>query len=394
MKDVSNICGSSDMRDRIGQFLYDFTAPLFTPMERVAMHSQFNDMAKDCFHSNDSSNWNSELCAGGAPMEFALAIDDSASMSLRYVIDPQCRPGSRAEAISAIENLKSVIAPSTRSASDLLARLSHQHLVDMEPSPRTYFVHGFHFSPGQKGVYRIYFNTESRRRSDVFKILNEYLHPDDTRALSSPSISALDLAGVAYDVLEDGLGNTKLYLLVNSDHRDRISRITGDLLGHRSERIEALLELVANIRGANWKMPQIVLGITVTPQGSHREVKFCLVTFPWEWNSFSMLEPVITSVFNRWHFPERAEFPSANRTCGRPLWRFMPNHLSLGVSPTRESLSVYFQPARPEEIGTTLGIHKPTISENHRGDIYSRDTLDDRARAFRTMFGSLVKAEI
>jgi hypothetical protein len=394
MKNVSNICDFSDMRDRIGQFLYDFTAPLFSPMERVAMHSQFNDMAKTCFHSNDSSDWNSELCVGGIPMEFALAIDDSASMSLRYVTDPQCRPGNLAEATRSRKNLQSVTAPSSGPASELLERLFRQHLVDTGHSPKTYFVHGFRFSPGQKSTYRVYFNTEWRKRSDVFKILNEYLQPDNMRALSLPSLAALDFAGVAYDVLDDGLGNMKLYMLVKGDHRERISRITDDLLGHRSRGMDELYEIVSSIRGNNWKVPPIVLGITVAPQGAYREVKFCLLTFPWEWNRFSDLEPVITSILDRWRFPECVEFPAVNETCYRPLWRFMPNHVSLGVSPTRESLSVYFQPARAEEIGTTLGIHEATISENHRCDIHSRDTLDDRARAFRTMFGTLVKAEI
>lgn len=394
MKDVANTCDFSDMRDRIGHFLYDFTAPLFSPMERVDMRHKFNDLAKDCFQSNDFSNWHSELCVGGTPIEFALAMDDSASMSLRYVTDPQCRPGSLGEATRAIENLRPVIAPSTRPASELLALLFRQHLVDAGGSPRTYFVHGFRFSPRQKSAYRIYFNTEWRKRSDVLKILNEFLHYDDIRGLSQPSIAALNFAGVAYDVLEEGVGNVKLYLLVNEDHRDRISRITSDLLGNRSEAQEALFDIVTNIRGPNWKMPQIVLGITVAPQGSHREVKFCLLTFPWEWNRFSVLEPVITSILNRWHFAGRAEFPSANETCCRPPWRFIPNHLSLGVSPTRESLSVYFQPARPEEIGTTPEIGKPTISEKHTFDMHSRETSNDRARAFRTMFGTLMKAEI
>ncbi len=114
------------------------------------MRRKFKDVTKDCFRSNDLGNWNSELCVGATPIEFALAMDDSGSMSLRYVTDPQCRPGSLEEAKRTIENIRSVIALSARPASELLARLSHQHLVDTGGLPKTHFVHGFRFSRDER----------------------------------------------------------------------------------------------------------------------------------------------------------------------------------------------------------------------------------------------------
>lgn len=381
------------MKDRVGQFLSELTAPLFSQKERPFLVSKFHDIAKDCFRSSEPGNWKSELCAGGMPLEFALAIDDSASIGIRYYIDPHCGATSLDQAAHSINHSTPPLAPSTQLASDLIMRLSRKHLVDTERSPKTYFIHGLRFSPGHECVYRIYFNTTWRKRDDVYDILREFLSHDDLAALASPSIAALPLFGVGYDILEAGLDKIKLYLLVDTGHHDRVAAIAGDLLGNRATKLDALVQLALNRKATDWRTPRMLVTIGLMPQRSDREVKFSLPCLMWEWSTFRILEPIVNRILRKWRFPEpiKSRFEGAAEQL--PLWRFMPTHLSLGVSLAGESLSVYFHPARPTEMASPLRIDcSPTLSD-HDFPSYPADTLADRAHIFRAMFDTLLKAE-
>lgn len=393
MKSAYQISDISDMKNRIGQFLSELAAPLFCQAERGILISKFHDIAEDCFRSSDPGHWKSELCVGGIPLEFALAIDDSASAGLRYYIDPHCGATSLDEAADSLNHTTPPFAPPTQLASDLIMRLSSKHFIDTERSPKTYFIHGLRFSPGHECVYRIYFNTTWRKRDDVYDILKEFLSHDDLTALASPSIAALPLFGVGYDIPEAGLDKIKLYLLVDTGRHDRVAAIARDLLGNRAAKLEALVRMALNRMAIDWRTPRMLVTIGFMPQRSDREVKFSLPCLMWEWSTFRILEPIVNRILDKWRFPEPIKSQSERASEDLPLWRFMPTHLSLGVSLARESMSVYFHPARPTEIRSPLRIDcSPTPGVHHFPDSPT-GTLADRAHIFRAMFDTLLRAE-
>lgn len=393
MVSARDVVNASDIKNRIGQSLYELAAPLFSQTERSILASKFHDIAQDCFRSHGPEQWRSELCADGTPLEFALALNDVGSMGLRYYIDPHGGPTSLEEAAESIKNLSSLFAPSTAFASNRLIRLSNQHLIDSERSPKTYFIHGLRFSPGQDCVYRIYFNTIWRRREDVLEILKEFLPPDDLIALASPSMATLPLFGVGYDVGEACLEKIKLYMLVDTGRKDCIAAMAGDALGDRAKEMETLMTMAFRQKESDWRMPRMLVTLGLLPESGDREVRLSLPCLMWEWDAFGMLEPVIDEILDQWRLPECFECPTENRTEQLPPWRFRPTHLSMGVSLKNESLSVYFQPARPTTIDKPLRSSSSSLPTDFELPASSTGTLADRSRIFRAMFDTLLNAE-
>jgi len=326
-------------------FLNRFTADLLSPAERKEALELFIGLTGECLADEAAlGKWNSLLSFAGTPIEFSVAVDEDAAVSVRFAVDTLLDPSGSSESLKTLRSRADLVIPCCQDCADLLDQLFDRHLTVTPPDAGSCLAHGIRVSPGKPRAGRLYFKTWWQPREDVHRLLSSILHPDDMKLLRSSSLANLGILGVAYDFNDRGLGRIKIYSWTEMQARETAVAAAREFLGSKADSLADTLELISRDKHPLWSIPRICVGLGFRPEGNYRDLKLSLPVLPqWEWKRFHQIQPVVWQILRKWGIPvpEVSADPEA-----RPAWRFFPSWLSVDASPKGQSLSVYFLPAK------------------------------------------------
>ena len=353
----------------------DLSRGFFSDDLRHRMRHIFYRLVKPCFR-NDSpriEQWNSELCSNGTPIEFGFTLYDTHHSALRFVVDTQCRPGTPWDALAAIERDAPAILPSG-AAMETVSRVARRHLKGAGEAVRTYVFHSARCESSQDITGRLYLNCTWRSRRELETILYENLRQHTPICLNTPLLGDEQILGAAYDFGESGVSRFKLYLQIDRDVREKVLAIAVDLLGERALLMGSLLDGVNCLKDPGWCIPPTLLGLGLSADGRHREVKLTLPAMIWEWDTYDELRPVLFSVLSRWGRNQAHQGRDVRISGGKPSPLFRLTQLCIAVSTTDESFTVYFRPLK--SLAEAHLVPLGPSSANRGESLWRHDALD------------------
>lgn len=335
----------SYVQERIAAFLTQFTRDLLSQSEQREALDVFVGLTRECLADEAAlERWKSELSFAGTPIEFSVAVDEDAAVSVRFAVDTVLDSAESSESVKTLRSRADLVIPCAQDRAELLDQILDRHLSATPRDAGSCLAHGIRLSPGKTRAGRLYFQTWRQPREDVHVLLSSLLHPDDMKLLRTSSLGSLGVLGVAYDFNDQGLARIKIYSWTEGQARETAVAAAREFLGSRADSLYDTLELVSRHKHPLWSIPRICVGVGFRPEGDYRDLKLSLPVLPqWGWNRFHHIQPVVWKILRQWGIPvpEVAADPEA-----RPQWRFFPSWLSVDASPKGESLSVYFLPTK------------------------------------------------
>lgn len=285
-----------------------------------------------------SANGRAELCAGGTPLEFSVALDSLGQAAARFVCDVTDTGLEPAQIRQTLREAADDIIPASWPAAAALDGLFDRHLTRARPSALFKMWHGAGFSPGKPPMAKLYFNCEWLSRRDVADAIFAAAGDDAANIVAaSPYLVRLGCAGIGYDFRPDGLHKVKAYVRVPQFDFDAALEEASRLPGIDHERCRDLMALVS--REMVPSAPNYVFSLGFIPALGLQEWKVYLVLGD-AYQDLRSAAQLLGSVLARWSLaPPRfdSDLPS----------RFEPTLLAAGVDGQREMASLYFRPVLP-----------------------------------------------
>lgn len=330
---------------RVLKSLLWLTTDIFPSRVQDQMAETFHGLVRPCFEVDSLSNaWKSELCLDGTPVEFGFKVGRRKDPTLRFVVDTHKRPGTWEDAAESIRRYTSVLLP-TEDDQQLLQRIAQEHLKGAGNAVRSYAALSARFDRASGLVPRLYVNTSWKDRDELNKLWRPFISEDILLWLDKPPVAAYPVLGVGYDFVAARVFGLKVYFLMHDHVRERVLELAYDTLGEMEASLAAMLDLAISLKGPGWKIPPLLASLGFWNNGKDREVKMAIPLVVWEWDTCDSLGPVLSALARQWNplAPEKDPSPISS---DEPLWPFALTHLSLAVSTSDESLTVYFSPAK------------------------------------------------